>query len=1631
MVPFDRFPLLRPTHFGPRDVKVLRMAEQDIARLHPGQQAKVWEAIEDLRAGRAQVEPKERPPLIGSYTVRVTNSLRLGLYLTEDQPGGDPAPDWVVYWVGAHNYQEAERRMMHNAGAYGPFPEDVTFGPAPSYEGHPRIHPDWPGIRVKVRGEYAGHLYWDPETHTIADVYVVPHWQRRGIATELLRRAREIDPYLRHSYELTPDGRAWAERVAGALPPGIEFEVHVATEDERYRQDLGGKVYARLPGLVTAEGDSPIVGRLVWRADGEIMSVYVAVDQQRQGIATEMLRRAREAVPYRIFHSDDLTPDGAAWAERVAKVFVPDDPSRYGDTSIRYELGGNGPVMDPRDLPPVLYHVSPVADRIGGVLHADHGGTSGLGGNSGEDRSVSFTISREVAEDIASAIVVMVTAARAFQRIGRGRAFYEYLVDLAADDGWTFNGDGRGWLDSYDGWDFGDWMRFWFQMRDSNGGKRNPLFFGVKAEHWAAYDPRGVGYVTATREDIIASGAMVTDFDLGSGRYGLQEVRVWGDVKVSGMVRVGARLMERMARTASRGIPAGATVDVVVMPEGLRGNFAGAGTVRVFLPGGNPDGDTYWPFLKDSIGFLRWAEDGEIMDVWVHPDFRRQGIATEMLARAREVYPTVRHSETLTQMGREWSRAVAKAHAALTVRTWDGRAGDPSHLTKEITGLVPTSLIADLSGRRGEVPGAHRNKQGPEWEAFLEDIDTRGIQDAIFIVVEETGEAFIYEGNHRRDAAVELGLDEVPVEIRFFGKSEDIHPLGKIASQHVASDYWGGHRPFEDGDPLHDLGSEGTFPQDVYDHPEWYSFDGYEREIGPILRAVRGKPDAMVTIYRALPPGAPRVINTGDWVTLSERYARQHAMNSDDPTEDWPVISAQVPARTVRSGGNDIIEWGYWGGPVLARTASMDVTPAFSPTYLSDVPGAQAVALSENARGVVAGSDGDDIWSGDLGVPPGFAGLASSFGSHVSGVLRVGTETEMSRFAAGRGVARVHNQQPLSWLADPEIECQGVSHHGLSLDGQLPVATSGLGSSEDEASAGLVSLAEGEQALFGWTKGGGSAGHDRNGTYFGPPVNARTASLHTASSDIYAAEALLVPTLPRRSLRELKGLARRVLADEGYPAPHEVDIYADATVFGRASTQYTPEGAAAPEIALGLDMMNDLTLLHELAHVIEGGYPYMPVPDDHGPRWRAIYARLLSRYLPEAHSALAGVLGHRTASSGLTFTHHPDTIFDGQGLADASWGVDTLAAYDGGRLVGVISWYASGGLTDGGVDALWVHEDYRRRGIATELLARAKAIYPAVNPLNTPWFTDDGKAFVNSLPGIHIASIGGYLKEWHVQETLRRQGHELMKPRTLATLQRKAEEVCAAGAAVLRPVVRLIPGPDSETHPPEPDGTIRIDISRENANLWSVLHECAHVLCYDRGMDDFDNFHGPGFREVFWGEVLAPYGITPDMTRTASSLTLEEYISVAEEAVERGHPEAGRKWHLPDKADYPKAYENPDYWEAMRPVTEYVKGVLASAGKQVHSSFKVIGDGWTVTSEGVQGATDGANWIDLRNPATTLTILHECAHVIRGTGEGAGHDKAFVDTLADLIARHISPAARDQFMALVGSHHSLAAAHAA
>lgn len=135
------------------------------------------------------------------------------------------------------------------------------------------------------------------------------------------------------------------------------------------------------------------------------------------------------------------------------------------------------------------------------------------------------------------------------------------------------------------------------------------------------------------------------------------------------------------------------------------------------------------------------------------------------------------------------------------------------------------------------------------------------------------------------------------------------------------SDYGGQHQPADDGPTADDLlGPDSFAPPDVYENFRFYTgFEDMVRsEVMPVLRKVRGNPDARVVIYRALPPGHTN-IESGNWISLSLAYAREHAIQDDDEGNDWPVIAAEVPARTVRWAGDDLIEWGYFGPAVQAR----------------------------------------------------------------------------------------------------------------------------------------------------------------------------------------------------------------------------------------------------------------------------------------------------------------------------------------------------------------------------------------------------------------------------------------------------------------------------------------------------------------------------------------------------------------------------------------------------------------------------------------------------------------------------------------------------------------------------------------
>jgi GNAT superfamily N-acetyltransferase len=135
--------------------------------------------------------------------------------------------------------------------------------------------------------------------------------------------------------------------------------------------------------------------------------------------------------------------------------------------------------------------------------------------------------------------------------------------------------------------------------------------------------------------------------------------------------------------------------------------------------------------------------------------------------------------------------------------------------------------------------------------------------------------------------------------------------------------YQGNHRPprAEGGAPLHDLTQ--VYPDDVYSAaaPRYYGTGNPKEDAAVFQRLwrLRGKPQAEMTIYRAVPRGAPaKKINKGDWVTPSRQYAMQHGLRFE---EGYRILKRTVRAGEVFTNGDSILEAGYWPfeGGVPAR----------------------------------------------------------------------------------------------------------------------------------------------------------------------------------------------------------------------------------------------------------------------------------------------------------------------------------------------------------------------------------------------------------------------------------------------------------------------------------------------------------------------------------------------------------------------------------------------------------------------------------------------------------------------------------------------------------------------------------------
>tara|TARA_B110000908_G_scaffold172331_1_gene239099 strand:+ start:529 stop:1848 length:1320 start_codon:yes stop_codon:yes gene_type:complete len=116
----------------------------------------------------------------------------------------------------------------------------------------------------------------------------------------------------------------------------------------------------------------------------------------------------------------------------------------------------------------------------------------------------------------------------------------------------------------------------------------------------------------------------------------------------------------------------------------------------------------------------------------------------------------------------------------------------------------------------------------------------------------------------------------------------------------------------ETNSPLHALAN--TFGDDIYtpQAAQYYGDSGGRDAMdiasARLMQSFKGKPDEMVTMYRAAPRGVDN-INNGDWVTINKEYAKRHGDNHLDG--DFKILEKQVPARELFTDGNSLHEFGY------------------------------------------------------------------------------------------------------------------------------------------------------------------------------------------------------------------------------------------------------------------------------------------------------------------------------------------------------------------------------------------------------------------------------------------------------------------------------------------------------------------------------------------------------------------------------------------------------------------------------------------------------------------------------------------------------------------------------------------------
>ena len=119
------------------------------------------------------------------------------------------------------------------------------------------------------------------------------------------------------------------------------------------------------------------------------------------------------------------------------------------------------------------------------------------------------------------------------------------------------------------------------------------------------------------------------------------------------------------------------------------------------------------------------------------------------------------------------------------------------------------------------------------------------------------------------------------------------------------------------GAQLHELNK--IYPEDIYSEKAAYYYgDGggeKERKMDKVstrlAQSYRGKPDANVKIFRAVPDNEKiNSINPGDWVTINHDYAKLHGESVLNGK--YKILEHKAKAKDVWTNADSIHEYGYY-----------------------------------------------------------------------------------------------------------------------------------------------------------------------------------------------------------------------------------------------------------------------------------------------------------------------------------------------------------------------------------------------------------------------------------------------------------------------------------------------------------------------------------------------------------------------------------------------------------------------------------------------------------------------------------------------------------------------------------------------